>query len=339
MIENLLDQSVFKNGHEVSFILGHKILSKTGREWVEVKGEPLSNEEWEDLKDICLLGNEKIQLETKGFVAGIYNSKKHSWKFSFIERKDCFRAHMSLVKTQEEKLSQIEYPLFWESVKKEKGLFIVAGERRQGKSSLLQEIVLNDQKNKLSLIGVHTAISNQSWPIVDSVFQLGADTIDYDFSHIVYDGIEKIIIDTNSIKNWKKWIEIAEQGQSVILSISSNSIRTIMSKLSSELDENSCHRLFNVLNGVVVQKLVGQQYHPCSEILVIKDNQRSVLQGSIKELLSLRFDFQKEFKDSYQSMNQSIIQKLIRRKIDVKAAFEASDDPDNLDLTLKKMGL
>lgn len=339
MIESLLDQSVFKNGHEVSFILGHKILSKTGRDWVEVKGEALSNEDWEDLKDICLLGNEKIQLETKGFVAGVYNSKKHTWKFSFIERKDCFRAHLSLVKPQEEKLSQIEYPLFWDSVKKEKGLFIVAGERRHGKTSLLQEIVFNDQKNKLSLIGVHTADVGQIWPAIDSVFQLGADTMDFDFSHVIYDGIEKIIVDTNSIKNWKKWIEISEQGHCVILSISSNSVKTVMSKLACELDENSCHRLFNVLNGVVVQKLVGQHYHPCSEILIIKDIQRAVLQKSINELMSLSFDFQKEFKDTYQSMNQSIIQKLIRRKIDVKAAFEASDDPENLDMVLKKMGL
>ena len=63
MIENILDQSVFKNGHEVSFILGHRILSKSGRDWNEVKGEPLTASEWEDLKDLCLVGNEKVQLE------------------------------------------------------------------------------------------------------------------------------------------------------------------------------------------------------------------------------------------------------------------------------------
>jgi twitching motility protein PilT len=46
-----------------------------------------------------------------------------------------------------------------------------------------------------------------------------------------------------------------------------------------------------------------------------------------------------EFKDTYQSLNQAIIQKLIRRKVDVAAAFEASDDPEALDIMLKKMGL
>lgn len=339
MIENLLDQSVFKNGHEVSFILGHKVLSKSGQDWNEVKGEALTIGEWEDLKDLCLVGNEKVQLETKGFVGGVFESEKHSWKFTFIEKKDCFRAHLCLIKTQEETLSQIESPLFWETIKKDKGLFIVAGERRQGKTALLREIVINDQKNKLSLVGIHTSLQNQNWPQIDSVIQLGMDTIEYDFNHLVYEGIERVIVDTNSVKNWKKWIEVAESGQCVILTLSSNSIKTIINKLTSELDYHSNQRLFNVLNGIIVQKLVGAGYYPCSEILTIKENQRSVLRDALDNKTISQINLGFEFKDSYQSLNQAIIQKLIRRKIDVQAAFQASDNPEFLDTTLKKMGL
>lgn len=339
MIESILDQSVFRNGHEISFILGHRILSKSGREWNEVKGEPLTASEWEDLKDLCLAGNEKVQLETKGYVVGTYESQKHKWKFSFIERKDCYRAHLSLIKNPQDIQSYIENPLFWDSVKKDGGIFIVSGERRQGKTSLLQEIIENDQKNKLSLIGIHSPLQSQNWPTVDSVVQLGVDSMDYDFTHVLYEGIERIVVDTNIIKNWKKWIEIAEQGQSVILTLSSNSVRTVLNKLVAELDAQSAFRLFNVLNGVVVQKLVGQSYHPCHEILVIKENQKSVMRQYVHEKHMSQIDLTAEFKESYQSINQSIIQKLVRRKIDVQAAFEASDNPEQLDLNLKKMGL
>ncbi len=339
MIENLLEQAIFKNGHEISFILGHKILSKSGQDWNEVKGDPLTISEWEDLKDLCLIGNEKVQLETKGFVGGLYESESHSWKFTFVERKDCFRAHLALLKSQEETLSQIENPLFWETVKKSKGLFIVAGERRQGKTALVREIILNDQQNKLSLVGVHASLQSQDWPQIDSVIQLGIDTLELDFNHFIYEGIERIIVDANSIKNWKKWIEVAESGQCVILTLSSNSIKTILSKLTAELDQNSCERLFNVLNGVIVQKLVGAQYFPCSEILVIKENQKTILQNSLISKSISSLNLTAEFKESYQSLNQAIIQKLIRRKIDVQSAFEASDNPEFLDTTLKKMGL
>jgi|GEM_PF-3828532 len=339
MIENLLDKSVFNNAHEVSFILGHKILSKCGRDWSEIKGEPLSIAEWEDLKDLCLMGNEKVQLETKGYVNGILESKKYNWKFSFIERKEGFRAHLSLIRMQEETRSQIENPLFWDTVKKEKGMFIVAGERRQGKTALLQEIITNDQKNKLSLVGVHASAQNQNWPIIDSVVQLGHDTIEFDSNHMIYEGIERIVVDANSVKNWKKWIEIAEQGQSVILAVSTNSIKTILNKLTSELELSSCLRLFNILNGIIVQKLVGANYHPCSEILIFKENQRAIIPSWLSNKSISQLSLQTEFKDSYQSLNQAITQKLIRRKIDVQAAFEASDDPESLDVALKRMGL
>lgn len=339
MIENLLDQSVFKNGHEVSFILGQRVLSKTGRDWNEVKGEALTINEWEDLKDLCLLGNEKVQLETKGFVSGVYESKSHKWKFSFIERKECYRAHLSLIKSGHETLSQIENPLFWDAVKKEKGLFIVAGERGQGKTSLLQEIIVNDQRHKLSMIGVHSSTSNQNWPEIDSVVHLGVDTIDFDFNHGLYEGIERVIVDLNTVKNWKKWVEIAEQGQAVVVTLSSNSVRTILSKLTAENDHSTSQRLFNVLNGIVVQKLVGETYHPCSEILIFKENQKVQMQNILNNKTVYQTNLQSEFKDTYQTLNQSIIQKLIRRKIDVQAAFEASDDPEALDVTLKKMGL
>lgn len=339
MIENILEQSLLKNGHEISFMLGHRILSKSGRDWVEVKGGELSLSEWEDLKDLCLVGNEKVQLETKGFVVGVHESKKHKWKFSFIERKDCYRAHLSLLKAQELIQSQIENPLFWDTARKEKGLFIVTGEKRQGKTSLLQEIIENDQKHKLTLVGIHSALQNNNWPQIDSVVHLGVDTLEFDANHVIYDGLERLVVDTNSIRNWAKWVDLAEQGQSVFITVSANSVTTLLNKLMSELELTLCRRLFSVLNGVIAQKLVGSQYQPCSEILILRDGQRVIAQNYLSLKSVTQQNLQDDFKEAYQSMNQSIIQRMVRRKIDVKSAFEASDDPDQLDLTLKKMGL
>jgi twitching motility protein PilT len=308
-------------------------------DWTEVKGDALTIDEWEDLKELCLQGNEKVQLETKGYIVGVFETAKYKWKFSFTEKKDCFRAHLSLIKAKEEVQSHIENPLFWEAIKKDHGIFIVAGERRQGKTSLIQEIVSNEQKSKLRLIGVHTAVQNPDWNEMEAVVQLGTETIDFDANHPVYEGVERVVVDLNTVKNWKKWIEMAEQGQSVLLSLSVNSAKTAFSKLVSDLDVNTNLRLINVLNGVVVQKLVGSQYYPCHEILVLKQNQKDSLRQHLTANSFFKFNFLDEFKDSYQSLNQSLVQKLIRRKIDVQAAFEAADDPDALDLILKKMGL
>lgn len=339
MIENILDQSILKQGHEISFILGSKVLSKTSNDWFELKGEAFSISDWEDLKDFCLQPNEKIQLETKGHVSGIYHSNKHSWKFSFIEKKDCFRAYLSNIKEKNEISSGIENPHFWNAIKKEKGIFIIGGERRQGKTQLLSEIISQDLQSKLTLIGIHSLNQQQKWPPADSVIHLGTDSIDWDMNHSLYDGVEKIVVDFNSIKNWRKWIEFSEQGQSLLISLSLDSVKTLLLKLASELDSALYLRFIMSLNGAVIQKLAGPTKTAVHEIFINREIEKNKLIQRFESKQNLTSALMDIGSEGYQSLNQSIIQKLIRRKIDVKAAFAISDDPDSLDASLKKMGL
>ncbi len=340
MIENILDQSLLREGHEISFILGHKVLAKTNQDWFELQGEPLNVSEWEDLKDFCLQSNEKIQLETKGFVTGVYQSEKFAWKFSFVEKKDCFRAYLSAMKDLNQIRSGIDYPLFWDTIKKDKGIFIIAGERRQGKSNLLAEIIINDQNNRLSLTGVHASNQQQKWPQVDSLVHLGSDSIDWESGHVIYEGIERIIVDFNNIKNWKKWIEFAEQGQSVYLTLNLNSLSTLFYRLAAELDASMMSRFLQVFNGAILQKLAGAQLVALHEILIVREKEKSVLMSFYNQKQNFQLLKLSEMSfESYQTLNQSIMQKLIRRKLDVQSAFAVSNSPDDLDIQLKKMGL
>ncbi|MBC7419679.1 MAG: hypothetical protein H7328_03030 [Bdellovibrio sp.] len=340
MIENILDQSMLRQGHEISFILGHRVLAKTNQDWFELKGEPLSVSEWEDLKDFCLQSNEKIQLETKGFVSGLYQSEKFSWRFSFVEKKDCFRAYLSVVNDSAHVQSGIDYPLFWDNIKKEKGIFVIGGERRQGKSNLLAEIIANDQNNKMSLTGIHSSYQQQKWPQLDAIVHLGADSIDWEAGHAIYDGIERVVVDFNSIKNWKKWIEFAEQGQSVYLSLSINSLNTLFYKLAADLDPSLISRFLQVFNGSVVQKLAGVPKIALHEILICREKEKNKLMQFYNQKQNFQMMNLAELGfESYQTLNQSILQKMIRRKLDVQSAFAVSNSPDELDTQLKKMGL
>jgi len=340
MIEKILDQSIQKMGHEISFILGHKILAKTVDDWFELKGESFSVSEWEDLKDLCLQSNEKIQLETKGYVAGVYQSDKHHWRFSFTEKKECFKAYLSLILPIEQMSAGIENPYFWDMVKKDKGLFLVIGERGQGKSTLLGEIIVNDNRDRLRLTGLHVQLNQQKWPELDSVVHLGVDTLGFDVQHSVYDGIERLVVDCNAVTDWKKWIDFAEQGQSVFLTISSDSITSVMQRLSAEMPLPLFERFVQVLNGLIVQKFVGTQKVAAHEILVLRQQEKNKIVGEFLDKKSFYSIKLEAFgADCYQSLNQSLIQRLIRRKIDVKSAFAASNEPDQLDTQLKKLGL
>ncbi len=340
MIEKMLNLSIEKNGHQISFVVGQKILSKTGLDWIEINADPLKINEWEDLKDLCLQPSQKIQLETKGLVSGLYHSDKFSWKFSFIERKDCFRAFFFLAKSKTHVECQIQNPLFWDLLKKDNGIFIFSGPRRSGKSSLISEIIEKQQNEKIRLIGIHSHESDYQWPSLDNLIQLGSDAADWDLDHIIYDGLEKIIVDFNSVKNWEKWIELAEQGRTIFLTITAENVQIVFQQVLEKLTPGLMIRFLNLLNGIVVQKLAAQPMTPIYETLLLKQSDKIGLQTVIKNFSKDGIvDFKLFSSDSYQSLNQSIIQNLIRRHFDVKTAFAASDLPEELDFQLKKMGL
>ena len=339
MIEKILNLSVQKQSHQLSFILGQKILSKTGFDWSEVSQGPLKINEWEDLKDLSLQPNEKIQLETKGYVSGLYRSSEHIWKFSFIEQKDCFRAIFSIVNAKINEC-QIQNPLFWDLLKKDTGLFIFAGPRRNGKSSLIAEVITKLRNEKISLTGIHSAENEVTWPDLENIVHLGHDTIDWDLNHSIYDGLERIVVDTNWIKKLEKWIEMCEQGRSVFMTMNAQTVQITLQQILERLSPGVRHRFFNKLNGIVVQKLSGPSRIPIHELFLNTASEHEYVQNLAQKF---KDDGQLELtgisNKSYQSLNQSIIQNLIRRQLDVKTAFASSNDPEELDTLLKKMGL
>lgn len=199
---------------------------------------------------------------------------------------------------------------------------------------------MNDQKDRLRLTGLHVQLNQQRWPVLDSVVHLGPDALGYDVQHLIYDGVERVVVDFNTINDWSKWIDFVEQGQSVLVTISADSVTSILQRLASELKPPLFERLIYALNGILVQKFVGAQKVTAHEVLILRLNEKVKMINDFNEKKSF---YQIKLEDfgaaSYQSLNQALIQKLIRRKIDVKAAFSASIDPDQLDSQLKKLGL
>lgn len=338
MIEKILNQSIELKGYQVSFIMGQRVLAKSGYDWVEVKGDELNLNEWEDLKDICLQGNQKIQLETKGFVSGSFQKNGQAWNFTFIEKKDCYRAHLTLQRKSSNFKIGVQNPYFWETLKKNSGIFIVLGSAGQGKTSFLKEVINATQNAKLSMVGVHCEDNNAAWGNQEFVVRLGANSL---VSAELYDGIERIIVDENEISDWTKWISFSEAGIPVYLSLTVSQLENFFYRIFSELPEPLLRRFLLQLNGAIAQKIVGEQSVYLSEFILFKNDEMRNFLNANENLKYAHFRNSNWFQnnETYQSLNQSIIQNLVRRQLDVPTAFAISDNPTDLDQTLKRMGL
>lgn len=337
MISNMLQQIKNRLSQEAQFRLGHKTLIKIENEWHEFDEDILSVSDWEDLKDFCLQNNEKVILETKGFVQGIFSDPTQNWVFSFTEWKDCLRAHFSFIQ-KENKSSSIQFSPYYDNLKKKSGIHIISSQKKNGKSTLLSEIIHESRKYSPELIAVHTLPSQLSLTNLDSVVHLGSDSHLWDFQHPIYDGIDTIVLDLNEIKDLNKWVRFAEEGRTVFISISANSIENVLLQVKSMTQghDSLWSRFCEQLRSLIYQKLVPGACTSVHEIWVLKkEDQKKITSHFPVGPLS---DFILN-SNLYQSLNQSILQSLVRRKLDVKKAFEISDDIENLDLSLKKMGL
>ncbi len=339
MIEKILTKVKDSSALEVQFRLGHKTIAKVRSEWLEIDKESLGYSEWEDLKDLCLQNNDKLALETKGFVRGVYKASDQQWLFSFTEHKDCLKAYFSVIPNFE--LSQyIQSPVFWDTLKKSSGLFIVTGQRGQGKSSLLKDIVSEIKKDSPKLIAVHGNFSTLSMLNIDSLIHLSEETLAWEAHHPIYDGIDQFVVDFNSIKNWEKWIKLCEEGRSVYLTISGLSVENCLEQIISQIgfQSNLARRFYQVLNSICYQKVIGIKEGAVHEFFVAQQEfKEDLFKMSFSEFKKQHDD--EAFKKYFQSLNQSIIQALVRRRIDVKSAFATTEAPDDLDKQLKRMGL
>lgn len=340
MIEKILTKINDSSALQVQFRLGHKTIVKVKNEWVEIDQNSLGLSEWEDLKDLCLSNADKLSLETKGQVRGVFKTFDQSWSFSFAEHKDCLKAFFSLIPSFQ--ITQtIQTPVFWEFVRKKNGLFIVTGEKGHGKSLMVRDLIHEMTQDSPQLIVIHGQFSTLSMLSADSVMHLSEDTLNWDCSHPIYDGVDQVVVDFNSVKNWEKWIRFCEEGRSVIITVSGLSVENCIEYIKTQLQGQIelLHRFFNVLNGLCYQKIVGLREGALHEYVLIKDSEKNDLKSlSINEFIH-KMQQSETLKLHYQSLNQSIIQSLIRRRIDVKTAFQFSNDPDDLDIQLKKMGL
>lgn len=336
MIETVLNKYIQLSAKEVQFRLGFRTVIKKANEWVHVEHESLSVSEWDDLKDLCLNAEQKITLETKGQVKGIFAHQNVLWLFSFVEWRDCLKAHFSFLPSEGHEI-QLQYPIYWESLKLKSGLHIVSGARGQGKTSFLKSLTGEIMKNSPELIVIHSDTSVlSSVGEDDSVVNLGLDSESWSGGHAIYDGMETVILDKNSVDNWKKWIHFAEEGRRVFITISGTSVISVLLQIWSDISHEPglWSRFVNQLVSVVNQKVVGPKEGAVHEALVLKSNQKTKLRRAED---GIHFD---QFNEHhYQSYNQSITQALVRRRLDVKTAFAYSPDPDELDANLKKMGL
>ena len=231
------------------------------------------------------------------------------------------------------------------------GLVLVTGPTGSGKSTTIAALLnkINEEKtghivtleDPIEFLHPHrNCIVNQR--------EIGSDSDDFATAlrHLLRQDPDYVAIgelrDADSVD---AALQVADTGHLVFASLHTNSATQTVTRLIDMFPSQHQNRIRSQLSQVL-QGIVSQQLLPGTEggrvaafeLLLFPASVRNLIREDKFHQLYSAMQMGQE-KTGMRTMNQSILSLLMKRKVDLKTAFEASDDPEELDQLLKKAGI
>jgi twitching motility protein PilT len=228
-----------------------------------------------------------------------------------------------------------------ESAIKAQGLNLVIGPRQAGKTAALYHI-LGAVQNRKKVIALYSDMEASNLPIEGNVVS------QFSSSQLKQNGVQKsadvVMIDSGNLEFCETAVRLAEEGRSVILTLPFWNVGMGLHRMIDLMEgtmDSRVRRMSSTLQMALGLRLVAGIESPLQgafELLLVDSEIQQALRemdfAQVSELMRSSAE-----RTGMRSLNQTLFQLLMKRKIELKAAFEASPAPEELDSLLKKVGI
>jgi twitching motility protein PilT len=312
---------------------------RIGKELVLADSGQMSPVDIRQIVSQVLSEEERQVLNSKSKVQGVKSIGEIAFKFDFQIDFDGVHGSLRLLQNSQETWS---FPVMAvESVFKSQGLNLVIGPRKSGKTTSLRQL-LNAGGSRNKVIAIFTDEE------VPGILSAGNAVYQYPTSQLksgfVPSSADLVVIDSPALAFCEKALQLAEEGRSVILTLAFWNIEMGLQRMTDLLDgapESRSRRLAQTLQTALGLRLVSGIETPLQgafEMLLADADVQTALKelrfGDLSALMRTSAE-----RTGMRSLNQTLFQLLMKRKVELKAAFEASSEPEELDAMLKKVGI
>lgn len=344
-ISEIIIQAKEKKAQQVMLLVGGEPQMHDGREWSTLRREPFLASEWNILQQSILTNSQKQDFEERGVLAGEGLFGSAHVDFSFYQDQKTMKAVLNF---HQEAAEESTLPAaLWESAFNKKGLILLSGQQesqlRALNSALLARLNREKKMNVLVVSPTSFAPLKEDRVMFMSVQAQHFSRLNTAERESLFAGVDCIIFhDLDGQDYFSSALRLAEKNRLVIYSTVSSHLLSSLGRLMDQLPgRHDANRLAEVLSlGIgqlslsALQGAVANAY----EVLPVQTQVRSKI--AHQDLLGLDLMLRNSSENSgFVNMNQSLLQLLIRRRVDLKTAFSASRDPEELDQMLKKVGL
>lgn len=352
-IQHLLKAVLDKNATDLHIVAGSPPAMRVNGEIIRVKAEPLSPD---DAKLLCysvLTDTQKATFEeTKelDFSFGIKGLARFRGNLFFQKGQisGAFRRIPFFIP----KLADLGVPPVVSSLlESSNGLILVTGPTGSGKSTTIAAMIdrLNETKHgHIMTIEDPVEYIHEPKNCIINQREVGPDTWSFRAAvkHVLRQDPDFVLIgELRDLDTIEEALRVSETGHLAFATLHTNSAIQTISRIVTVFPSEQQDRI-RVLLSFVLQGVLSQQLLPgidgnlvsAIEILVPTPGIRNLIrENKLHQVLGQMQMGQN--KTGMITMNQSIMNLLLKRKVDMKVAFEASPDPEELDSMLKKAGI
>lgn len=326
-----------KKASSLRFAPHHPVEYCVGRNWTPHpwdSGKPESR----DLLTAHLTGEERRRLDQEKTLSGVLSAPALNLRYQIFKTDKGLSGTIHWIN---EGVSLEEWdlpPFFAEKIQKQSGISLIYGPPRSGKTTLMslmaREMGLGSRRalyfsdgGELQVPGVPCLKSNHLLTLQNPGL-----------------GGEVLFVDSNANDIQRRAFDLAVEGATVVTALPAGSIGAAfylwLERMHLEgaqvwplIAENFVSAL-----GLRLAPGIGSTYQPVFELLLNTKETKSLLNAGtvhgLVEVMSKGGD-----KSGMRTMNQALLQLLLKRKIELRAGFEESSDPVELDNLLKKVGI
>lgn len=338
-IQNCLKLATERKAQEILLHSHQPVRFRIGKDLVDLSAPQMSPQEVRQLLSQILTEEERKALYEQFKIQGVKTIGSVSFKFDFQIDFEGVNGSLTL---QNPTAQLWNFPaIVSESTVKAQGLNLIVGPRRSGKTAAIHHILSSVQGRK-KVIAFYTDVETQGLPAQGNILsQFSASQLK---QNGVFKSADVVVIDTTSLDLCEQAVRLAEEGRSVVLTLPfwnvGMGLHRMMDLMEGSLDSR-VRRLSSTLQmGLGLRVLPGIEtpLQGAFELLLVDPEIQEALREMdftrISELMGTSAE-----RTGMRSLNQTLFQLLMKRKIELKAAFEASPAPEELDSLLKKVGI
>lgn len=247
-----------------------------------------------------------------------------------------------VIRWQNEKAQWSLPELYLDRIQKSQGLHFVCGPEKSGRTQALNEIISSHLGNANSFIAVVSDFDEYSFE--DQIEVLRFHTQDLIERKQLPAMVDTVVFDSQEPEVMSWALDLSEKGKNVILMMTSTQLASALDLFADKVKQDRMlvyRRLSLVTQSLLGLKLVpglNSSLEAVFEVCLVPSELRSQLQlGNFGRLVEVMKEGAE--KTGSRSLNQSLMGLVLKRKIDLKSAFRASYEPQELDGMLKKIGI